>query len=776
MSLQPPSEISVKRKGATYLVDIGILAAAWGLFFWRFFATAQVDRLGFAPGDFTYEHFYSAYYAAQRLASGALPLWQPYAYAGHPFVGDIQRSAFYPFRLLTLLLHASGGLRQQNLELESLLHHLAATIFTYVLARRLTRHRMGGLFSAVAFGFSGYLTGYPILQVNFIEAATWLPLLLWAWDQAGERWALRDWRRAARWVVFAGVILGISLLAGSAQISLYMIYGTLAFAVFRLWTARLHTVRQWAGALAAIAAYVTLGLGIAAVQLVPTLEFIPLSLRAAIGFEESGTGFTTYDWLQVVFPPLGGAFQVLYVGVLVPGLAAVGLTAARRASDLPRVNRQTIAFFGYSGLIAALLSLGKHLSLFTLPYLLAPAWGLFRQQERVVVWAILALALLAGYGAAWLASAWRHQGAGENSVATIPDRGDPEPVHAAVERRLAVGYGAATLAALGLAMAFFVGYQAGKEQLWGFTAASVYLALVLALTYVGLRSRRPWLLLALLALDLFTVNAGRNEKPGPDPADVDPPPALSVPLADTGPFRIANEILPGNYGGLYGLEDINGTSPLVLAQYRQWLEALPVSRSWNLLNVKYVLTWREQLDAPAERVWEGVGADGKPVYTYRLREVGPRARLVGTAIIESDARRAIERTGAASFDPSTQVILPWAPSGYGSAAQCQGTVQWLQRQPENLVLAVTSEDPCILVLSELDYPGWLATVDATPTPILLADGLLRAIAVPAGEHQVVFTFQPASIRIGMVLTLVALIIAIVAFLVAGRRHQPVLPA
>lgn len=325
-------------------------------------------------------------------------------------------------------------------------------------------------------------------------------------------------------------------------------------------------------------------------------------------------------------------------------------------------------------------------------------------------------------------------------------------------------------------MAFFVGYQAGREQLWGFTAASMYLAFVLALAYVGLRSRRPWLLLALLALDLFSVNAGRNEKPGPDPADVDPPPALSVPLADTGPFRIANEILPGNYGGLYGLEDINGTSPLVLAQYRQWLEALPVSRSWNLLNVKYVLTWREQLDAPAERVWEGVGADGKPVYTYRLGEVGPRARLVGTAIIESDARRAIERTQAASFDPSTQVILPWAPSGYGSAAQCQGTIQWLQRQPENLVLAVTSDDPCILVLSELDYPGWLATVDATPTPILLADGLLRAIAVPAGEHQVVFTFQPASIRIGMVLTLVTLIIAIVAFLVAGRRHQPVLPA
>jgi hypothetical protein len=635
---------------------------------------------------------------------------------------------------------------------------------------------MGGLFSAVAFGFSGYLTGYPILQLNFIEAATWLPLLLWAWDQTGERWALRDVKAAARWVVFAGVILGISLLAGSAQISLYMIYGTLAFAVFRLWAARLDTGRQWAGALAAIAAYVALGLGVAAIQLVPTLEFIPLSARAAIGFEEAGKGFTPYDWLQVIFPQIGGAFQILYVGVLVPGLVAVGLTTARRASDLPRVSRQTIAFFGYSGLIAALLSLGKHLSLFTLPYLLAPAWGLFRQQERIVVWTILALALLAGYGAAWLANAWRHQSAGENSVArrhdaTIPDRG-AQPVLIVVERRLAVGYGAATLAAFGLAMVFFVGYQAGREQLWGFTAASMYLVFVLALAYVGLRSRRPWLLLALLALDLFSINAGRNGKPGPDPADVDPPPALSAPLADTdpqaapatAPFRIANEILPGNYGALYGLEDINGTSPLVLAQYRQWLEALPVSRSWNLLNVKYVLTWREELDAPAERVWEGVGADGKPVYTYRLGEVGPRARLVGTAIVESDTRRAIERTGAAAFDPSTQVILPWAPSGYGSVAQCQGTIQWLQRQPENIHLVVTSDNPCILVLSELDYPGWLATVNAAPTPILQADGLLRAIAVPAGEHQVVFTFQPASIRIGMVLSLVTLSVAVVAFL------------
>jgi hypothetical protein len=46
--------------------------------------------------------------------------------------------------------------------------------------------------------------------------------------------------------------------------------------------------------------------------------------------------------------------------------------------------------------------------------------------------------------------------------------------------------------------------------------------------------------------------------------------------------------------------------------------AVPVERAWRLLNVKYVVSWRRSLEAPAERLAEVVAQDGKPVYLYRV--------------------------------------------------------------------------------------------------------------------------------------------------------------
>ncbi len=768
--MRAPKPASSRRHTLTYLADAAILTALWGLFFWRFLTPNQVDQLRFAAGDFVYQYFYPAAYLAQRLQAGVFPQWQSFAYAGHPFIGDIQNAAFYPFRLLNTVVHAGNGFTPHALEVEVLLHHLAATLFTYLLARRLTAHRVGGLVGAITFGFSGFLTGYPLLQVNFMESLAWLPLLLWSWDHAGERWGQRQWGSLARWVLLAGVLWGISILAGSPQFTLYTFYGVLTFALFRLWAAGVPSGRAWAAALAVIAAFVLIGAGIAAIQLLPTAQFLPLTLRSSLGFEEAGRGFMPYDLLQIIFPAIGGEFQALYIGVLAPGLAAIALLVVRRDTAQSLLRRRTIAFFGWSGLAAGLLAFGKHLSLFSLPYLAAPGWGLFRQQERTIAWTVLAVALLAGYGAAWLAHAWGQDETGK-ATANGAERATPDFAPVLVERRLANAYGVSALAALGLALVFFVGYQAGQDKLWGFTSASMYLALMLALAYAALRSRQPWLLVALLVLDLFTINAGRHGKPV---VAAEAPAALTTMLADSGVFRIDNSILPGNYGALYGLEDINGISPLVSKQYRQWREAMPAARAWDLLNVKYVLTAKAELEAPATRVWEGTGPDGKPAYTYLLAAAGPRARLVGGVEVESDPAGAIARAAAPAFNPETKVVLPSVPVGFGAAADCAGDLQWQERLPERLAVAVETAQPCILVLSELDFPGWQAQIDGAPAPILLADGLLRAVAVPTGSHQVVMTYRAPLLRPAALISLVTLAAVAIGLAVLGlgrRRRQ-----
>ena len=664
------------------------------LFFWRDLAPSLADHRGFANGDFANQFYAFAAYEAARLHAGQLPLWNPYTFAGHPFVADIQSAIFYPLSLLTMLFTAGPGFSYQALQLEAVLHFPLAAIFTYMLALRLTGSRPGGLVAATVFTFSGYLTSYPPLQLAVLEVQVWLPLILLLLDVAAERAARDEWSGAARWAVGAGLMLGVSFLAGHPQSSMLVLYaGTGLWALASMARARSAPSstgklaldwRTWVRPIGLLALFVITGCGLAAVQLLPSWQLTTLSTRASIGFDEAGRGFTSYDLLQLVLPAVGVPFPALYLGILPLGLAGLALVKWRWKPSL-------IPFFGWGALLALLLSFGKLTPVYAVFYLLAPGWRLFRGQERTIVWAVLAGALLAGFGTAWLAEHW------SEDANRQPDR---------AERGLARGFLLAAAGAVAVALACFVGFEAGSQGLWGFTAAFLYLALLAALAALVVHSRRPALLLALVVFDLFSqVNgshAGRAGAGDPFP----PQPVLAQALADSGSFRISAEgRLPGNYGDVYRLAGIDGGSPLELANYRLLLDRLPRALRWWLLNVKYVLSAQTTIDAPAERVADAPAADGKTDILYRLAQPGPRAWLAGGAVAEPNPEKLWQRLSDPAFDPARQVLLPALPAGYTPNASCGGEVSLQRIEPEHLALTVSTENSCILVLSELDYPG-----------------------------------------------------------------------
>jgi Bacterial membrane protein YfhO len=798
MALKEP----IGKSWVSYLADGAILAGLCLLFFWRDLTPVMADRWSFAAGDFTQQFYAFARYEAARLQSGQLPLWNPYIYAGHPFLADIQSAVFYPLSLLTMLLTAAKGFTYRALEMEAIGHFFLAALFTYLLARRLTRSRSGGLAAAIAFAFSGYLTSYPPLQLAILETQVWLPLLLLLLDVAAERLERGVPWAASRWAVAAGLAFGVALLSGHPQSGLLVGYAGLAFGLFRFWPRPLaRRLSAWRWPLALLALFGLFGLGIAAIQLVPSWELVRLSTRSTLPFEEAGSGFTPYDLLQPILPALGGNVPALYLGVLPVGLAILALTAVRRDPGEPLTSRRLIVFFGWAIVVSLLLSFGKHVAAYSMAYLLAPGWKMFRGQERTVVWAVLAVALLSGYGIAWLGRRWATlrsldllppawPAAGQHQAGQAEPDGDPslsvadKPRHSWTQGPdgvLAFSYAAGAAGALLLALVFFVGYQSGHDNLWGFTAAAMTLAMFLLLSALAVRSRQPALLLAVMVLDLFTYHPRLHAGP-PDQVDLTPYHSLlSVPLGDTSIFRIANEdVLPENSGLLLNLEDISGGSPMELGSYERWLRAVPVERAWRLLNVKYVVSWRQSLEAPAETLAQATGRDGKPVYLYRLNEVGPRAWLVGEAITEPDLERTLQRLDGADFDSSRQVLLPAVPLGFGETAQCNGQVAYHQRAPEEMILDVSTDWPCLLVLADLYYPGWQATVDGQPAPILRADGVLRAVAVTPGSHQINLVYRPASLRWGALISLLTLVAAIVWLAVSWvvenkRRTTPAPP-
>ncbi|MCB9159083.1 MAG: YfhO family protein [Caldilineaceae bacterium] len=94
-----------------------------------------------------------------------------------------------------------------------------------------------------------------------------------------------------------------------------------------------------------------------------------------------------------------------------------------------------------------------------------------------------------------------------------------------------------------------------------------------------------------------------------------------------------------------------------------------------------------------------------------------------------------------------------------------------------MTVAVESDRPALLVLHDSNYPGWQATVDGAPAPILTTNVLFRGVFVPPGAHTVAFHFAPATwvngLRISLAaLALLLLVIALGTTWLLSSRSAP----
>lgn len=89
--------------------------------------------------------------------------------------------------------------------------------------------------------------------------------------------------------------------------------------------------------------------------------------------------------------------------------------------------------------------------------------------------------------------------------------------------------------------------------------------------------------------------------------------------------------------------------------------------------------------------------------------------------------------------------------------------------PRQAVLECDLESPGMVILSDVYYPGWKLTIDGKPAPIYRANRLMRGAAVKAGKHTLVYTYDPGSFRIGLALS-VAAILAAAGFAAYFVRH------
>jgi hypothetical protein len=155
------------------------------------------------------------------------------------------------------------------------------------------------------------------------------------------------------------------------------------------------------------------------------------------------------------------------------------------------------------------------------------------------------------------------------------------------------------------------------------------------------------------------------------------------------------------------------------------------------------------------------------VKIYQNMQALPRAYATGDVALADDDAAALAALADPGFDPAGQVVLladELAAAGLlDQARQLEGpageaVVQVISYQPEQVALDVVLDAPGVLVLADTWYPGWQATVDGEPATLLRANYLFRAVLLPAGQHRVLFEYQPAALGRGAGVSLAAALV------------------
>jgi hypothetical protein len=124
--------------------------------------------------------------------------------------------------------------------------------------------------------------------------------------------------------------------------------------------------------------------------------------------------------------------------------------------------------------------------------------------------------------------------------------------------------------------------------------------------------------------------------------------------------------------------------------------------------------------------------------------------------IWSDPRRPVLDLSQSALveTESGEELRGFLPGGRVSSSE---SVSISAYQPLRVELRAVLERPGLVILADTDYPGWHLTIDGRPAPIYRANRLMRGAAVPAGEHRLVYTYEPNSFRLGALISAFGLI-------------------
>lgn len=652
------------------------------------------------------------FYYAQELKKNRIPIWNPQIGTGYPILAEGQTGTFFLPNIV--LLRFLPFALAYNLDLVFTFILAAAGI--YLFSRSLQLNKLASTYAGIIFALGGFFVVH-VQHLHLIQTASLLPWLFWTVNEYLNK-------KKVIYLAFFSIFIAQQIFAGFPQLVVYGLFGLYLYLAIKLFLAKNALLKN----LFFISVFLILGFGLAAVQILPTLELLKLSGREASAANVLNQfPYTPKNLLQFANPfilgsPKDGTYpkwvpevwgiyweSIAYVGLLPLFLS---ITSIKLILKKKTKEKWILLIFLLLALVGITLALGKYSPAH--PFFSIPPFNLFRVPSRFLLFTQLSLVILA---------------------ATVLNKLNKKFIIAVI----------LLVSTLDLFHYFYAYNPTDSAQKWLNPPQTA--------SFLKQDSAR---ILTLGQGDLWNKHFFNGWK-------------------DTSYYYFARNSLDQNSNLIFGKSQIFAYESLLSQRQSLMAQIINVGATYkdqkynispntvNLLtvsNTRFIISPYEIENHDFEKIYQTDDFENTHFNLYKNKNETKRAYIANDYQIAKTISETIALASDKSFDPFVKPILEKTLDINMGNKEQNWSANVTSDKGEEVTVSANLDKDGLLVLADSYYPGWKAYDNGKEVQILASNINQKAVALKNGEHTVMFKYQPKSLEYGILISTLSLCLVI----------------
>ena len=768
-----------------FIFFLAILCLA---FFWKaLLHPAYFLYFEYYQSDLVEQHSFWYHYIKDSFKNfGYIPLWNHHVFSGVPFFATNFSQLFYPFTILSLLMPADHVFARFYL-----IGFFLGGLSMYLFVRTLQMGKFSSFIAAVIYVFNARTAAYIFSGEVMMMSVLILAPLIFLFSELAIR------KNRFFYGILATISLALMILGSHLQYVFYIYFFIFIYFIFRFYSLIMEK-KQISSCIKPgfiFLAIMIFSILLSAMQFIPNLELAEYHIRSSskLSYDYASTTSMPLQHLITLFIPnfFGSYLNGTYWGAYSYWSLAVYFGILPFILVMASFFKRSMysAFFSFMAVLSLLIALGKYTPVHYIFFKLIPGFNLFRVPSRILFFFVFSLSILAGFGTNLLISDKKIirpllkilMIAFSISLLSLAFIYLAKPaVTSYGSSLLKQRYGSSTLELEPLETYAKKIEPAYNWIILGFLLLTLTLLSVLALFALGLKNKISAksfkiLLFLIIILDLWAYSIHYISLKDPNEIfsknDI-----VEFLNGDKGYYRVLDTTeypyaLPQHIAGRYGIDLVTGYDAIVLKYYYEYLgkmaglavqpsTTIPIKdiaypQLADLINAKYIISSAELNNSRYSLAFSNGNYS-----VYMNKKYLPRAFMAPNAVIMKNKDEILNALANGQFDVKDTLILEEDPgiSLRNKGSYKEAFIQYYS--PHKITVSLNSDTPGFLILSETWYPGWRAYDNGREIKIYKADYILRAVYLVKGEHKVDFVFDPKSLKIGVLITMMSLLAAV----------------